>query len=84
MGDSDFMTNSGLTEGGNRDLILNLIAAMSDDEPNLELHANSRRVSRILLTDGEQRKLQLLVLDFVPLIFLLPGLVIWVRRRGYR
>ena len=84
VGDSDFLTNSGLTEGGNRDLILNLMAAMSDDEPNLELHANSRQISRILLTDNEQRQLQLLVLDIVPLAFLLPGLVIWVRRRGYR
>ena len=57
---------------------------MSDDEPSLELHANSRRISRILLTEEEQRNLQLLVLDLVPLAFLLPGLVIWVRRRGHR
>jgi len=57
---------------------------MSDDEPTLELHANSRQISRILLTDGEQRRLQLLVLDLIPLAFLLPGLVIWVRRRGNR
>jgi|TARA_B000000557_G_scaffold45973_1_gene34627 hypothetical protein len=84
LGDSDFLTNSGLNEGGNRDFILNLIASMSDDEPSLELHANSRRISRILLTEEEQRNLQLLVLDLVPLAFLLPGLVIWVRRRGHR
>ncbi len=84
VGDSDFLSNAGLAEGGNRDFILNLVAAMSDDEPTLELHANSRQVSRILLTDSEQRNLQLLVLDLVPLFFLLPGLVIWVRRRGYR
>ena len=81
-GDSDFLSNRGLNEGGNRQLALGLIGFLAGDNTALKLRAVERSVSRILLTQGERSVFQLVLLDLIPLFCLLPGLLIWQRRRG--
>ena len=54
---------------------------LTSEQETLEITASERRVSRLFLTKRERSRLRLLVLDVLPLMILLPGLVIWRRRQ---
>ena len=75
------MSNGGLIHAGNRNLALNVMSWLTSDQETLEITASERRVSRLFLTKRERSRLRLLVLDILPLMILLPGLVIWRRRQ---
>ena len=73
------MSNGGLIHAGNRNLALNVMSWLTTIE-TLEITASERRVW-LFLTKRERSRLRLLVLDILPLMILLPGLVIWRRRQ---
>jgi hypothetical protein len=81
LSDVQMMSNGGLVHGGNRVLVLNLVSWLADSDDQFEISARERRVSRLFLTLRERSRLRLLALDALPLLFLLPGLIIWQRRR---
>lgn len=81
LGDATMMSNGGLIHAGNRNLALNVMSWLTSDQETLEITASERRVSRLFLTKRERSRLRLLVLDILPLMILLPGLVIWRRRQ---
>ena len=75
------MSNAGLVHAGNRNLMLNIMTWLTSDQDQLEITASERRVSRLFLTRKERSRLRLIVLDLLPLMILLPGLIIWRRRQ---
>ncbi len=81
IGDVSMMSNAGLVHAGNRNLALNMMTWLTSDQEQLEITASERRVSRLFLTRKERSRLRLIVLDLLPLMILLPGLVIWRRRQ---
>ena len=82
LGDAGMMSNGGLVHAGNRTLVLNLINWLTDGDDSFAISARERRVSRLFLTRRERSRLRLLVLDGLPLMLLIPGLLIWQRRRN--
>ncbi|MBD36064.1 MAG: hypothetical protein CL512_04785 [Actinobacteria bacterium] len=81
IGDATMMNNAGLVHAGNRNLMLNMMTWLTSDQDQLEITASERRVSRLFLTRKERSRLRLMVLDLLPLMILLPGLIIWRRRQ---
>ena len=81
VGDATMMDNAGLVHAGNRNLMLNMMTWLTTDQDQLEITASERRVSRLFLTRKESSRLRLIVLDLLPLMILLPGLIIWRRRQ---
>lgn len=81
IGDATMMSNAGLVHAGNRNLMLNIMTWLTSDQDQLEITASERRVSRLFLTRKERSRLRLIVLDLLPLMILLPGLIIWRRRQ---
>jgi ABC-type uncharacterized transport system involved in gliding motility auxiliary subunit len=77
------MSNGGMVHAGNRALALNLINWLSGGDQEFAISASERRVSRLFLTRQERSRLRLLLLDALPLLFLLPGLIVWQRRRRF-
>jgi hypothetical protein len=83
LSDAGMMSNGGMVHAGNRALALNLINWLSDGDQEFAISAAERRVSRLFLTRQERSRLRLLLLDALPLFFLLPGLIVWQRRRRF-
>jgi hypothetical protein len=83
LSDAGMMSNGGMVHAGNRALALNLINWLSGGDQEFAISASERRVSRLFLTRQERSRLRLLLLDALPLLFLLPGLIVWQRRRRF-
>jgi len=81
VGDVSLMSNGGLVYAGNRNLVLNMMTWLTTAQDELEITASERRVSRLFLTRKERSRLRLIVLDALPLMILLPGLIVWRRRQ---
>jgi ABC-type uncharacterized transport system involved in gliding motility auxiliary subunit len=80
-GDSDFITNSVLGVPGNRDLFLNAVNWLAQQENLIAVRAREPQDRRVSLTPGQSRWALLQSLLIVPGLVLLAGFVTWWRRR---
>lgn len=82
IGDHDFATNRFLPVLGNRDLFLNAVNWLVEEEERIAIRPRARGASRLLLTDREAGVIKFFSIDLVPMVILAVGVAVWqVRRR---
>ena len=81
VGDSDFVAKAGLGVQGNRDLFLNTIGWLSQQENLISIRPKSPNDSRITLTATQQTNIMLLSLLIIPAFIFGSGVYSWWRRR---
>jgi ABC-type uncharacterized transport system involved in gliding motility auxiliary subunit len=81
VGDSDFAANAGLGIQGNRDLFMNTIGWLSQQENLIAIRPKNPEDRRITLTATEQSNLTWLSLIVIPACIFGTGIYAWSRRR---
>jgi len=80
-GDSDFASNAALGVQGNRDLFLNSVNWLAQQENLISIRAKDPEDRRITLTADQERRIFYLTVLIVPGLVLLAGVQTWWRRR---
>ena len=80
-GDSDFASNRWLGIPGNRDLFLNTVNWLAQQENMISIRAKDPEDRRITLTAGQDTFIRLLSLLVIPGLILAAGVQAWWRRR---
>jgi ABC-type uncharacterized transport system involved in gliding motility auxiliary subunit len=81
VGDSDFAANGGLGIQGNRDLFMNTIGWLSQQENLISIRPKEADDRRITLTATQQNNITFLSLLFIPGFIFGSGVYTWWRRR---
>ncbi|HCE04068.1 MAG TPA: hypothetical protein DEQ98_12610, partial [Acidobacteria bacterium] len=81
IGDSDFATNGIVGIQGNRDLFLNTISWLAQQENLIAIRPREPDDRRLTLTADQQWRVSLLLLLFIPAAALSAGVYTWWRRR---
>jgi ABC-type uncharacterized transport system involved in gliding motility auxiliary subunit len=81
IGDSDFAANAGLGIQGNRDLFMNTIGWLSQQENLISIRPKNPEDRRLTLTATQQSNLAWLSLVIIPACIFGAGLYAWSRRR---
>jgi hypothetical protein len=80
-GDSSFSTNEHRRMGANRNLVLNMVGWLVDDESQIAIRPRSRGSNLIVLTPNQRDGIFFFVLYVLPVSLLSIGLGIWLVRR---
>jgi ABC-type uncharacterized transport system involved in gliding motility auxiliary subunit len=80
-GDSDFASNGALGVAGNRDLFLNTVNWLAQQENLIAIRPRDPEDRRITLTADQMRRIFYLTVLIVPGLVLLAGVQTWWRRR---
>jgi ABC-type uncharacterized transport system involved in gliding motility auxiliary subunit len=81
IGDGDFLSNTYLGNPGNLDLGLNIVRWLSHDDATIEIRVTAAPDTSLVLGRTAQAVIAIGFLVGLPLLLLLAGLVIWLRRR---
>jgi ABC-type uncharacterized transport system involved in gliding motility auxiliary subunit len=81
IGDSDFASNFALGIQGNRDLFMNALNWLSQQENLIAIRPRESSDRRITMTSAQQTRVLLLVLLVIPAFVLGSGVYTWWRRR---
>ena len=81
IGDSDFASNAALGVQGNRDLFLNAVNWLAQQENLISIRAKDPEDRRITLTADQERVIFYLTVLLIPGLILLAGVQTWWRRR---
>ena len=81
IGDGDFLSNTYLGNPGNLDLGLNIVRWLSHDDATIEIRVKSAPDTTLVLGKVSQAVIALGFLVGIPLLLLLLGIGIWLRRR---
>ena len=81
IGDSDFASNAALGVQGNRDLFLNSVNWLAQQENLISIRPRDPEDRRITLTAAGQNLLRLVTILLVPGLIFLAGIQTWWRRR---
>jgi ABC-type uncharacterized transport system involved in gliding motility auxiliary subunit len=81
IGDSDFVSTAGLGIQGNRDLFMNTVGWLSQQENLISIRPKSPTDSRITLTATQQSNITWLSLLVIPAFIFGSGVYSWWRRR---
>jgi ABC-type uncharacterized transport system involved in gliding motility auxiliary subunit len=81
IGDSDFAANAGLGIQGNRDLFMNTVGWLSQQENLIAIRARDPQDRRITLTATQQNNIVWLSLLIIPAGVFGTGVYAWTRRR---
>jgi ABC-type uncharacterized transport system involved in gliding motility auxiliary subunit len=80
-GDSDFASNSGLGIQGNRDLFMNAVNWLAQQENLIAIRPRDPQDRRVTLTNDQQRRIFWLTVFIIPGLILFAGIQTWWRRR---
>ena len=80
-GDSDFVTNGYLGIPGNKDLFLNSINWLAQQENLISIRPKDPEDRRITVTADQQRRIFWLTVLIIPGLILFAGVQTWWRRR---
>jgi ABC-type uncharacterized transport system involved in gliding motility auxiliary subunit len=80
-GDSDFAANAWLGIPGNRDLFMNTINWLAQQENMISIRPRDPKDSRMTLTADQQRRIFWITVVIIPGLILLAGVQTWWRRR---
>ena len=80
-GDSDFAANAWLGIPGNRDLFMNSVNWLAQQENMISIRPRDPKDSRISLTADQQRRIFWITVVIIPGLILLAGVQTWWRRR---
>jgi ABC-type uncharacterized transport system involved in gliding motility auxiliary subunit len=81
VGDSDFAANSVAAMGGNRDMFLNIVNWLAQQENLISVRARNPEDRRITLTAGQDRMIFWFTMAILPGLIFLAGIQTWWRRR---
>lgn len=81
MGDSDFASNRWLGISGNRDLFLNSVNWLAQQENLISIRARDPEDRRITLSADQDRRIFWITIFIIPGLILLMGIQAWWRRR---
>jgi ABC-type uncharacterized transport system involved in gliding motility auxiliary subunit len=81
IGDSDFAANAGVGIQGNKDLFMNMVGWLSQQENLISIRPKEPNDSRITLTATQQNNIVWLSLVVIPVCVFGTGISIWWRRR---
>jgi ABC-type uncharacterized transport system involved in gliding motility auxiliary subunit len=81
MGDSDFASNRWLGIAGNRDLFLNSVNWLAQQENLISIRAKDPEDRRITLSADQDRRIFWITIFIIPGLILLAGVQTWWRRR---
>ncbi len=81
IGDSDFATNGAAGIQGNRDLFLNTVSWLAQQDTLISIRPREAEDRRITLTADQQRRVFWLAILFIPAAALGTGVYTWWRRR---
>ena len=81
VGSAGFASNYGLSLGGNRDLLLNMMNWLSSDEDLISIRPKDPESTPIDLTGGEMSRIFLGSLVLLPLVIIMAGVYTWWGRR---
>lgn len=82
VGDSDFLVNNFIQAPiGNRDLFLNMVSWVAQDEDLISVRPREPEDRRVLMTQQQQSNVGKLALWIIPGIVLLTGISVWWGRR---
>jgi gliding motility-associatede transport system auxiliary component len=81
VGNSGWASNQALGFSGNRNLLLNTINWLSSDEDLISIRPKPPEDRRITLTRAQFRLVQSTSQFFLPLIVVIGGVMVWLRRR---
>ena len=81
MGDSDFASNRWLGISGNRDLFLNTVNWLAQQENLIAIRAKDPEDRRITLSADQDQRIFWLTIFIIPGLILLAGVQAWWRRR---
>ncbi|MEO1888558.1 MAG: GldG family protein [Cycloclasticus sp.] len=83
LGDADFLSNSFLGNGANLDLGISLIQWLNHDDSLIDIPAKTAPDTALDITDTWSLIFGLGFLFFLPLAFIVTGIVIWLKRKKY-
>jgi ABC-type uncharacterized transport system involved in gliding motility auxiliary subunit len=81
IGDSDFAANATLQIPGNRDLFLNIVGWLSQQENRISIRPKESDDRRLTLTSAQQANIMWLSLLMIPGFIFATGVYTWWRRR---
>jgi ABC-type uncharacterized transport system involved in gliding motility auxiliary subunit len=81
VGDSDFAANAVVGTGGNRDMFLNIVNWLAQQENLISVRPRNPEDRRISLTAGQERMIFWFTVLIMPGLILLAGVQTWWRRR---
>src|SRR5579863_9729318 len=81
VGNSAWASNQALGFSGNRNLLLNMINWLSSDEDLISIRPKQPEDRRIQLTRAQFRLVQTTSQFFLPLIVIVGGVMVWLKRR---
>jgi ABC-type uncharacterized transport system involved in gliding motility auxiliary subunit len=81
IGDSDFASNGWLGVQGNRDLFLNTVSWLAQQENLISIRPRDPQDRRVTLTARQQSLIRLLAIFVIPGLILAAGVQTWWRRR---
>jgi ABC-type uncharacterized transport system involved in gliding motility auxiliary subunit len=81
VGDSDFVANFIAGFQGNRDLFMNMVNWLAQQENLIAIRPREPEDRRVTLTADQQRRIMLLTLVLIPLAIIGGGVYSWWRRR---
>lgn len=80
-GDSDFASNAYFNASGNGDLALNTIAWLAEQEELVSIRPRTAKARLVVLTPREVFVYFWSIVALAPVLIIVAGVVIWVRRR---
>lgn len=81
IGNSGWASNQALGFSGNRNLLLNMVNWLSSDEDLISIRPKEPEDRRINLTRAQFRTVQATSQFFLPLIVIMGGVMVWLKRR---
>ncbi len=81
IGNSSWASNQALGFSGNRNLLLNMVNWLSSDEDLISIRPKEPEDRRITLTRAQFRMVQTTSQFFLPLIVIIGGVMVWLKRR---
>ena len=81
VGDSDFASNSVAGMGGNRDMFLNMVNWLAQQENLISVRPRNPEDRRITLTAGQDQMIFWFTMLILPGLIFLAGIQTWWRRR---
>jgi ABC-type uncharacterized transport system involved in gliding motility auxiliary subunit len=81
VGNSGWASNQALGFSGNRNLLLNMVNWLSSDEDLISIRPKEPEDRRIQLTRAQFRLVQTTSQFFLPLIVIVGGVMVWLKRR---
>jgi ABC-type uncharacterized transport system involved in gliding motility auxiliary subunit len=81
LGNSDLANNTYLNLSGNRDLFLNIVSYLAEEEDLISIRPKSKKQHTISLTEDQMGLVFYLSVIIIPLLALTTGIVVWAKRR---